>query len=176
MHLPVEQDCKKRVGSNPTSRSFSYTGLMEKKNQRETEGFRRLRRTVVVGIFVSVLTCVVCAFLFGIGSCLGYFEYNCGQSLSLASVGSNSKEAAKIVPEHLLNQLRSIAFQIFVIRNLGFYILLGTLCGVCWRFLRQKEASIIMILPVVTLFFVSISYLLFANSFRAFSGIWGFNH
>jgi hypothetical protein len=152
-----------------------YTGLMEKIIQRETEGFRRLRRTIAVGIFVSVVTCVACAFLFGIWSCWGYFEYNCVHSISFASA-SDSREVVKLFPENLLNQLRSIAFQIFIIRNLGFHILLGALCGVCWRFLRQKDASIFMILPVIALFFVSTSYLLFGNSFRALSGIWGFNN
>lgn len=175
MRLPVEQACKKHVGSNPTSPSFSYTELMEKRIQREIEGSRRLRRIVAVGIFVSVVTCVACAFLFGIWSCWGYFEYNCVHSISFASA-SDSREVVKLFPENLLSQLRLIAFQIFITRNLSFYILLGALCGVCWRFLRQKEASIFMILPVIALFFVSTSHLLFGNSFRALSGIWGFSN
>ncbi len=173
MRRTVEQACKKHVGSNPTLPNIRYTGLMEKIIQRETEGFRKLRRLVVVGIFVSIVTCVACAFLFGIWSCWGYFEYNCVHSISFASA-SDSREVVKLFPENLLNQLRSIAFQMYIIRNLGFYISLGTLCGVCWRFLRQKEASIIMILPLIAFFFVSSSFLLFENSIPSLKGIFGF--
>lgn len=174
MRLPVEQACKKHVGSNPTSPSFSYTGLMEKFLVKETQTFRKLRQSVFLGIFIGIVICLVYATLFGLISSLGYWEYNCG-TLSPASA-SDSREVVELFPENLLNQLRSIAFQIFIIRNLSFYILLGTLCGVCWRFLRQKEVSIIMILPVIALFFVSSSYLLFGNSFRALTGIWGVNY
>lgn len=175
MRLPVEQDCKKHVGSNPTSPNIIYTGVMANIIPRETETFRKLRQSVVLGIFIGIVTCLVYATLFGLISSLGYWEYNCG-SLLPASGKHDYRGVAKLFPENLLNQLRLIVFQIFMVRNLGFYILLGTLCGVCWRFLRQKDASIFMILPVIALFFVSTSFLLFENSFRALSGIWGFNN
>ncbi len=162
MRLPVEQACKKHVGSNPTSPNLNYTREMEK-----------LRQNVTVGILVGVLTCVAYAILFGFFSSLGFFEYNYGQSLSLASTNHDSREASKLIPETLLNQLRSIVFQIFILRNLGFYISLGALTGACWRFLRQKNAPIFLMIPVLAIFFCMSSFEIFGSSFPSLSGILG---
>lgn len=134
--------------------------------------FRKRGKALMFGILAGILSCLVCSLVYAVIAVWGYFEFNCGQQMSLASADLSTRNSTMLIPDFLIRQLQMIAVQIFFVRNFSIYILVGVLTGLSWDFLRAKNAPIFLKFSVVGIF-IFVSFELFRTSFPALRGIMG---
>lgn len=115
MRLPVEQDCKKRVGSNPTSPSI--IGEM-KEPRANSKKYKRACKIVLLGATIGLAGTLSCAIIY---SSLLTFPYQ--KSFDLQSLGDPLFPRGK--GYLLIHELTNVSRQYYYLKYFSFFAFLG---------------------------------------------------